>query len=403
MSFLFTTWCVVLGLVALVWVTRHLAVSAAVRDERPLSSAAYDSPPEPAPRVSVLVAAKDEEANIDTCVRTMLDQDYPDFQVIAINDRSIDQTPGIIDAVQADHPDRFTALHVTELEDGWFGKNNAMRVGMEIADGDWLLLTDADCRQISPKTITVAMRYAIEHDIDLLSLLPVLETHSFWEKVIQPVCAAIMALWFQPRNVNDPNNEAAYANGAFMLMRRELYETIGGHAKVRTEVNEDMHMARLTKAAGRRLWVMQNSDLYRTRMYASLGETWRGWSRIFYGCFGNFRRLIVSTMVLCFASLLPWVSAIVAGCGVLWGGDASSWMTPLAIATAAVVAQQSVMFRFYSLAQSNPKLTPTYVLGAVIALGMLLNAMRKLAGSTTTWRGTTYRGAQLVTPAESND
>ena len=92
--------------------------------------------------------------------------------------------------------------------------------------------------------------------------------------------------------MNDPKSSAAYANGAFMLIRREVYDALGGHERVRSEVNEDMHLARLTKRMGYRLQVIQNDDLYVTRMYATLGQTWRGWSRIFYGCLGTLRRLV---------------------------------------------------------------------------------------------------------------
>lgn len=403
MTLPFWIWTGALVAVGLVWISRHSAINRALRDESPLSEGDFSGPPQPAPRISVLVAAKDEEANIDSCVRTLLAQDYPDFQVIAINDRSVDRTPALIDAVQAEYPDRFTALHVEQLQDGWFGKNNAMRVGVEQADGEWFLFTDADCRQVSQRTLSLAMHYTLAHRIDLLSLLPVLETCSFWERVIQPVCAAIMALWFQPGKVNNPRKPAAYANGAFMLMHRELYEHIGGHDRVRTEVNEDMHMARLTKEAGRRLHVMQNDNLYLTRMYASLGDTWRGWSRIFFGCFGTFRRLMVSTLVLCFASLLPWASLAVAGTALLFGASGAGWSSVAGAAAATIVAQQTVMWRFYAVSGCNPRLAPTYVLGAVIALGMLLNAMLKLAGGTTTWRGTTYRGADLVTPIERSE
>src|SRR4029079_6010588 len=106
-----------------------------------------------------------------------------------------------------------------------------------------------------------------------------------------PVCGAVMVFWFHPKRVNDPEHSAAYANGAFMLLRRSCYDAIGGHDEVRTQVNEDMHMAHLAKEHRQRLVVVQNEDLYTVRMYSRFKDIWRGWSRIFYGCFGTFRRL----------------------------------------------------------------------------------------------------------------
>jgi glycosyltransferase involved in cell wall biosynthesis len=351
--------------------------------------------------MSVLVAAKDEEDNIETCITTLLTQDYPNFEVIAINDRSTDGTADILERLVANNPGapKLTALHVRALREGWFGKNNAMRTGIELADGEWYCFTDADCRQISNKTLSVAWQFAHQNKIDFLSVLPVLEAKSFWERVIQPVCAAIMALWFNPCKVNDPNSSASYANGAFMLMRRDIYQAIGGHERVKTEVNEDMHMARLAKEAGHRLFVIQNDDLYRVRMYSSFKETWRGWSRIFYGCFGTFKRLIISTVLLCVASILPWASLLAGAIGWLFSA-ADSWRMIALFGGAAVISQLVCLFRFYRLCQIRTVLLPTYILGAVIALGMLISAMMKLSGrTTTTWRGTTYRGSQVAAHA----
>jgi chlorobactene glucosyltransferase len=395
MGILFATWAFLLGIVAVVWATRHLALNRAVREEKPLADMGDCRVPNPAPRVSVLVAAKDEEANIEACLGSLLDQDYPNFELIAINDRSTDRTPHILDRFTKSTNGEFKAIHVRELRSGWFGKNNAMRTGIEQADGEWLLLTDADCRQVSRCTLSLAVAFACERNIDFLSVLPVLETRSTWERIIQPVCAAIMTLWFQPRKVNDPQCPAAYANGAFMLIRRTVYDAIGGHEQVKTQVNEDMHMARLAKEQGFRLFVIRGDGLYLTRMYASLREAWRGWSRIFYGCFGSWRRLIISAAVLCFASLLPWTSLFVASLAWPISGS-SSWRMIFGWALAAVLAQQTVLVRFYALARSDPRLAPTYIVGAFIALGMLINAMNKLRGSTTTWRGTTYKKHQLV-------
>ena len=141
------------------------------------------------------------------------------------------------------------------------------------------------------------MGYALREQVDLLSVLPVLETQTVWERIIQPVAGAVMVFWFNPIRVNDPARKAAYANGAFMLIRKEAYEKVGGHAAVRRQLNEDLHMAKLIKQQGLRLRVVQNDGLYLTRMYRNFHETWRGWSRIFYGCFGTVRQLLISAAV----------------------------------------------------------------------------------------------------------
>jgi glycosyltransferase involved in cell wall biosynthesis len=397
MNVMWIIWLVLLGLVCLVWLLRHRQIASHKRQEAALHSGLYDAPPAGAPRLSVLVAAKDEEENIESCVRSMLSQDYPNFQMIAINDRSGDRTGAILDRIAAEDP-KLTPVHVTALREGWFGKNNAMREGYERADGEWLCFIDADCRQTSTKTLSVALRHAMENGVDFLSVLPRLETQSLWEQIIQPACGGLMVFWFNPSNVNDPKHPAAYANGAFMLMKRSAYEAIGGHEPFKTEVNEDMHMARATKRAGLRLKVVQNLDLYVTRMYTNFKAIWRGWSRIFYGCFETFRRLRITLLVMLFSGLLPWYSALAGWIMVaVRGWDAAGpWRWVALLATAAVACQQSVLVRFYRLSQTNPLLAPTYPVAGTLVCGMLISAMTKLGGrSTTTWRGTTYRADKV--------
>ncbi|HOW73976.1 MAG TPA: glycosyltransferase [Phycisphaerae bacterium] len=397
----FVVWCILLVGVACVWASRHLTISRARRDFPPLTEDYPADGNAAMPFLSVLIAAKDEEANIETAVRTMLDQDYPQFELIVINDRSTDRTAEILESLKAEQADgRLKVIHIKELRDGWFGKNNAMQTGMQVARGQWLCFGDADCRQTSRKTLAAAVRFAQANSIDLLSVLPELETHGLWERIIQPVCGAVMVFWFQPGRVNDPRRSEAYANGAFMLMTRRCYDTIGGHEAVRTEVNEDMHMARLTKERSLRLYVIQGGGLYRVRMYTGLRQIWRGWSRIFYGCFGTFRKLLVTMRMLTIMNVFPYASLLIAACVLLmwgWAGAGGGWRAVGCAAALAVIVQQTTIVRFYRISRANPWYAPTFIIGAVMCIGMLISAMRRLQGrGTTTWRGTTYQGQKVV-------
>jgi chlorobactene glucosyltransferase len=400
---LLISWTGLLALIALIWISRHSEINRAYREQIPLTPDSFDGPPSNPPLVTFLVAAKDEEKNIEQCVRTLLDQDYPHFEVIAVNDRSDDRTGAILDGLDKES-DRLTVVHVSELREGWFGKNNAMREGVSRAKGDWLAFTDADCVQTSPKTLSMAMRQAVDNGIEFLSVLPVLDTPTIWERIIQPVCGAVLVFWFHPRRVNDPKSKVAYANGAFMLMTRKAYDGIGGHEAVKTEMNEDMHMARLAKSKSMRLVVLQNRGLYRVRMYTRFVDTWRGWSRIFFGCFGTFRRLAVSLSILTIMTLLPWFSATVAWAMTGIENASSSGFFPVALAASfACLMQLILIMRFYKLSYEGSLMGLTYPLGAMLVFGMLINAMLKLGGrSTTVWRGTTYRGDQ-VAPERATD
>lgn len=389
---------ILLGLNAVVmavWLGRHISIYRAGRLLPPLTPEHYPGPTDDLPPLSMLVAAKDEERNIEGCVKSLLRQEHPNLQVIAINDRSLDKTGAILDRL-AEGDARFQAIHIRELRSGWFGKNNAMREGVEAATADWLCFTDADCVLESPRCLAIAMRYAAEKNVDFLSILPNLDNNSFWERVIQPACGGIMMIWFNPLKVNDPAKANAYANGAFMLMKRSCYDAIGGHEAFKSEVNEDMHMARRAKAVGQRLRVVSNENLYAVRMYNSFAQTWNGWSRIFYGCFGSFRRLILSSVVVVIFSMLPWATLIGSAIAALPGGESQVPSILTWIAAGACAAQLSVMFRFYRLSHSSAIHAVFYPVGAAVGLGALINAMRRLHGrSTTTWRGTVYRGDKV--------
>jgi chlorobactene glucosyltransferase len=389
-------WISITALTAIVWLIRHVQISIAARILPPLNSRQYlDAAAKKLPAVSFLVAGKEEEANIRACLMSMLALEYPSLQIISINDRSNDSTGQIMDEIAAGNP-RLTALHVRELPAGWLGKNNAMRTGVEQATGEWLCFTDADCVMTSPRTLQVAMCYAMEKRADFLSVLPAHDTQGFWERVIQPACSGIMMLWFNPLRVNNPRRKTAYANGAFMLMRRSCYNTIGRHEAVKTEFNEDMRMAQLAKAAGLHLHVVSSNDLYTVRMYQSVREMWNGWSRIFFGCFVTLRRLVTTLVLIALFSLVPWFTLAASAAVVFLTRDAQtsghqSWLLLFYSAIAACLAQFSVMCRFYRLNHTHAAYAALYPLGVTVGLGALINAIRRLRKrSTITWRGTTY-------------
>ncbi len=395
----FATWMILGGLIGLVWIVRLLAMRRILRKRIVLTSTSHAGADGPTPRISVVVAAKDEQDNIETCIETLLTQDYADFEIIAIDDRSTDRTPELLDALQSEAGDRLKVIHVTRLREGWFGKNNAMREGVAAASGQWLLFTDADCRQLSKRTLSVAMGETLEHECDFLSITPVLETKTWWERVLQPVCATVLIIWFLPERVNKPHTKVAYANGAFMLIRRECYEAIGAHERVKTEVNEDIHLARFTKQQGYRLRVVENEDLYATHMYATPREAWRGWSRIFYGSLGKPWKLALAATVLFLFSMLPWMALALStlGCLAGWSNASAPWASAAMLWGGVVVIQQIVMALVFRILRSNVAWSLTYWPGCLATLTMLASAFLKSLGATsTTWRGTTYQGDRLA-------
>ncbi len=373
---------------AAVWSTRHWLIW---RERRRSAVLTADSPgvDGAAPKVNVLVAAKDEEQTIAACAATMLEQDYGNFDMTVINDRSTDGTADVVAQLAAGDK-RLRLIDVEDLPAPWCGKCHAMWTGAGATDGEWICMTDADCRQISPRTLSAAMRYALDSGADMLSVLPVLEMRGWWENVVQPVCGGVMMIWYQPERVNDPARPNAYANGAFILMKRSAYEEIGTHEAVKDKLMEDMYLAERVKRAGLTLRVVRSSGLYTVRMYTSLRQILRGWSRIFFGTFGTFPRLTVSLAVMLAMGLLPYATAI-AGVAAVAGGSAGWWQFAAAAGLAAVAMQLSVIYRFYSIANARPALAWTYPIGSIVVVVTLLLAMTKhRRGAKVVWRNTAY-------------
>ena len=352
--------------------------------------------PHPAPRVSVLVAAKDEEDAIEVCVRALLDQDYPDYEVIAVDDRSRDGTGPILQRLADEAAGRLRVVKVSDLPQGWCGKNNAMHAGVAQATGEWLLFTDADCRLLSRDAVSAGVGYAIQHGLDYLSVLPDLEMTTVWERIVQPAASLMLLFWFPLPQVNDPAKPAAFGTGQYMLMSRDGYHRVGGHERVRGELNEDVHLARLVKRAGLGLRVVENDGLLVSHMYRSLGEAFRGWSRIYSGCVGSVPRLAGTAAYLFFFSVLPTLALIVMLAGGLAAADGTPWLVSALAWAAAIAMQQACLWRLYAMAGFGRPWSLTYSMGIVFVLAMIFRAILATLGlAPTTWRGTTYRRAVL--------
>ncbi|MFW6146511.1 MAG: glycosyltransferase [Planctomycetota bacterium] len=380
---------VVSGLVGLVWLVRHVSLLVGGGVPEGLGHDA-PGPPAEAPRVSVLLAAKDERETIGPCLRSLLAQDYPDLEIVVVDDRSADGTGEVAAEVAASDP-RVKLITVETLPDGWCGKNHALWLAGRAASGSWLCTIDADCRQTSTRSLSVALAYARAGDVDMLSILPALKMEGFWENVVQPVCGAVLVYWYRPQRVNDPARPAAYANGAFMLIRREVYDAVGGHEAIRGAMMEDLRLARRVKGAGYRLRVLRNEGLYEVRMYPSLADTLAGWSRIFWGAFPTRRRLRVTMIALALMSLSPYVLGGWSWLAWLAGGS-DGWLAAAGAATAAVVLQITFVARLYPLLNAPRGLCWTWPLGCVLALGALIRAYRFHGpGRSIVWRGTAYR------------
>ncbi|MCY2931426.1 MAG: glycosyltransferase [Planctomycetota bacterium] len=343
------------------------------------------------PALSLVVPARNEEANIEACLTSLLEQDYPGLELIVVNDRSTDATGRIVHEL-ARKDARLKVVDVEHLPEGWCGKNHAMQRGIERAGGEWILMHDADCRQAFPRTLRLAMQYALDTGADMLSLMPEHRYESFWERYLLPILSGVLMIWFRPSSVSNPRKKVAFANGMFMLIRREAYQAIGTHEAVRGSLIEDMDIARLVKGRGLNLQVAPTADLFTVRMYSSLAQIVRGWERIFIGAFRSVLGLSKVLLVLTGRGLTPAATAGL-GWGMVAAGAAPGnwWHAAAIIGSVSLLAQLVMAARFSHHLKSRWPYGLTYPAACLIVAALLVKAMVKVGlKGKIVWRETAY-------------
>jgi glycosyltransferase involved in cell wall biosynthesis len=240
------------------------------------------------PTVSVIVPARNEEASLGACLQSLVLQHHlqdnlrnraPNndvaFEIIVVDDHSTDRTRAI--ALSLASP-QVQVIEAGPLPTGWTGKNNAVTAGARAARGEWLLFTDADTIHL-PGSLARSLEEAQRHGATLLSYSPEQIVKSFCEKAVMPVIFADLAASFRPSQVSDPNSPAAAANGQYILITREAYDAIGGHAAIAGNLLEDVALARAMKRSGRKIFFRYGGDAVRTRMYRSFAQLREGWTK----------------------------------------------------------------------------------------------------------------------------
>ena len=355
------------------------------------------------PSVSVVVPARNEERNLPRLLPSLLSQRYPNYEVIVVDDQSTDSTPRIL-AEWAGRDPRLRVVRGVDLpiEEGWKGKPFAMHQGAQVAAGDWLLFTDADTVH-EPLCLSSAVAYAVERGIDLLTLVPCAELESPSERLLMPIAYQGIMVTYPAYSVNDPASKDAIANGQYTLIRREVYDAVGGIARVKDKIAEDLEFGHLVKSEGYRLYLADGMSLLRVRMYTNLAEMWEGWSKNVVLSFeGRPDKALLAVLGIVVLSILPPVLARWAVRS--WKRAGASGKAPERIAAAWVVALAAwniaipLLFRrrVDRMLGLSPVWTLTQPIGmALFALIMLSTVVRLLTGRGVTWKGRSYHGRQM--------
>jgi glycosyltransferase involved in cell wall biosynthesis len=247
------------GILALAWFSRivqaafgmpHIAdIARPEWDRRPASP--NPASPNDEPGVSIIVPARNEEESIRETLLQLLALDYSNYEIIAVNDRSTDNTGPIMDevAVRSRARGLLKVIHIPELPPGWLGKTHAMWTAGQQATGDWLLFTDADVL-FKPDSVRRAVSYAEAERADHVVLFPRMIMKRPSEKMMIAFFQALFVFGHRPWKVADPKARDHMGVGAFNMVRRSVYDAVGTYSALRMEVLDDMKLGKVIKNAG---------------------------------------------------------------------------------------------------------------------------------------------------------
>ena len=337
-------------------------------------------PPQPLrwPKLTLVIAARNEAAEMEASLETRLREDYPDLELVVVDDRSTDETGAILDRIAA-RDRRVVPVHVTELPRGWLGKLHAMHQGLQRAGGEWILFTDADVH-FQPGTLRKAVAYAEARGLDHVGALPtVWRSHPLMDSVTA-FCLRQIFLGFRAWRVEDPDSSAAGGCGAFNLVRRSAYDRTPGFEWLKMEVGDDVALGQMIKSYGGKSTFLNGRRLLHLRFYESLRSMATNVEKgAGIGAVKPPFMLAISVVLLAL-ELLPFATALL---------PQPPWARAVALATCAVALGVSVGMNRW-LAQPG---WPALLLpgGAAVTSWMMARAsVLAMSRGGIQWRGTFY-------------
>lgn len=259
------------------------------------------------PLVSILVPVRNEEHRIlKKNLSSMLAQNYENFEIIVLNDRSTDKSGKILNEIKLQNPNsKFEIINGIKTPAEWLGKPHALEQAFKHASGEWILTTDADII-FAPETLQTVVNYAEKNKFDALTLIPKQIFGSFWEKLFLPVFGWFCILAMPLHRVNDPKRKESMGIGNFFMFRRDCLKKIGAFHSVKSEVAEDLKLAEIIKEKGLKLRIDYAPDLLKTQMYAGFWEIWSGFTKnLFAGMKFSVLKTLFSLIAIFLFGFLP--------------------------------------------------------------------------------------------------
>lgn len=330
--------------------------------------------------ISAVIPARNEEASIARAVESVAAQ--PEIEeVIVVDDQSSDRTGEILRELGARLP-KLRVLQSGELPAGWTGKNYAASLGAAAAQGEWLLFTDADTLHYS-ESARRALNDAAGHNAVLISYSPEQQMDTFWERALIPVVYWRLSKKYSYQDVNDAGSPNAAANGQYFLVRRDVYEAIGGHRAIAEEILEDVALARRVKQAGYKIHFSQGNGIVRTRMYRSFRAMWEGWTKNLWPLMRGSGFVVAGDLAVWFG-LAGILLILVTG-----HVRRSDWLIPLGVTAffAGILGEYALELRRnrYPLGYIR-----YFVPGVCLYAAALIHSWWKSTHGSVDWKGRTY-------------
>jgi glycosyltransferase involved in cell wall biosynthesis len=346
--------------------------------------------PEVWPRLSVVIPACNEAANLESAVATLSQQDYPDLEIILVDDRSTDDTAEIIERL-ADEDPRIRAVHVETLPPGWLGKVHALHRGVEQASGDWLLFTDADVHY-APGTLRRAVALVLHQRVDHLTLIPRTLQKSFWLELAVNTFGLLFFITTRAASVNRPGSKAFVGIGAFNLVNAERFHRTAGFEWLRLEPGDDVGLGMMIKQSGGTTRLAFAYEDLSLQWYSSVTAMFKGLEKNLFGPGSHYRwqLMLVRVGIIWALVAAPYFSLVF---GLAHG------LAPLWIAGAAAISMQ-LIFTGCVAAERKTKvlILLLFPVGVLLVTAMMLRAgYRCVKNGGIDWRGTHYPLEQLRT------
>lgn len=382
----------ILGAISLTWVLLIRSMWITFRDSPLLDK--FEARPHSHPKVSVIIPARNEEGFIERCLKSLIDQDYDNYEIIAIDDRSEDRTGDIIRQIAKENPKVKHVLAAPKPEK-WMGKNWACVEGFKKSSGELLLFTDADTFH-SRTVISLAVSHLLSNSLDALTVIPKMLCLDTWTKITLPVLSTFLHTRFSALRVNDSSKKTGYFFGSFFIITRETYSSVGTHEGVKGELVEDGALGKKVKEAGFRMRMVRGEHLVEAIWARDLVTLWHALKRLMTPLFLQSGKIATGIFVaVLFLLFMPFPIAAYAAA---FESSSASFAVLLSVSltASALVYLASTMDAVKGLGIPARFAICTPIGSAIIVGGFASGILNAKSSKAVTWRGRTYSVADTV-------